>query len=134
MHWFGNLIVGARATILTEITPQNILEAVHNERGTIVWLLVPWAQDILDALDRGELRKEDYDLNSWRLMHIGAQPVPPVAHRVSVDHRPLRRSQLGHGWAGLPCLVSQQASLPPLYPIERNRHAGSDLELPVFVE
>ena len=77
MHWFGSLIVGGRATILTEMSPQNIFEAVHNERGTIVWLLVPWAQDILGAMDRGELKKEDYDLSCWRLMHIGAQPVPP---------------------------------------------------------
>ena len=77
MHWFGSLIVGGRATLLTEISPQYIFEAVHNERGTVVWLLVPWAQDILGALDRGELKKEDYDLSCWRLMHIGAQPVPP---------------------------------------------------------
>jgi acyl-CoA synthetase (AMP-forming)/AMP-acid ligase II len=77
MHWFGSLIVGGRATLLTEISPQYVFEAVHKERGTIVWLLVPWAQDILTALDRGELKKEDYDLSCWRLMHIGAQPVPP---------------------------------------------------------
>ena len=77
MHWFGSLIVGGRATLLTEVSPQYIFEAVHKERGTIVWLLVPWAQDILLALDRGELKKEDYDLSSWRLMHMGAQPIPP---------------------------------------------------------
>lgn len=77
MHWFGSLIVGGRATLLTEISPQLILETVDKEKGTIVWLLVPWAQDILTALDRGELKKEDYDLSRWRLMHIGAQPVPP---------------------------------------------------------
>jgi acyl-CoA synthetase (AMP-forming)/AMP-acid ligase II len=76
MHWFGSLIVGGRATMLTEISPQYIFEAIHKERGTIVWLLVPWAQDILLALDRGELRKEDYDLSCWRLMHMGAQPIP----------------------------------------------------------
>ena len=78
MHWFGNLIVGARATILTEISPQYIFEAVHQEKGTIVWLLVPWAHDILMAMDNGELKKDDYDLSCWRLMHIGAQPVPPA--------------------------------------------------------
>jgi acyl-CoA synthetase (AMP-forming)/AMP-acid ligase II len=50
---------------------------VHKEKGTIVWLLVPWAQDILVALDKGDLKLADYDLSSWRLMHIGAQPVPP---------------------------------------------------------
>jgi acyl-CoA synthetase (AMP-forming)/AMP-acid ligase II len=77
MHWFGSLIVGGRATILTEVNPRCIFEAVHKERGTIVWLLVPWAQDILVALDSGELKKEDYDLSCWRLMHMGAQPIPP---------------------------------------------------------
>jgi acyl-CoA synthetase (AMP-forming)/AMP-acid ligase II len=76
MHWFGSLIVGGRATLLTEISPQYIFEAAHLERATIVFLLVPWAQDILGAMDRGELRKDDYDLSCWRLMHIGAQPVP----------------------------------------------------------
>ena len=77
MHWFGSLIVGGRATILTEFNPKNLLEAVHKEKGTIVWLLVPWAQDILTALERDELRLRDYDLSGWRLMHIGAQPVSP---------------------------------------------------------
>ena len=78
MHWFGNLIVGGKATILTEINPRNIFETVHEERGTIVWLLVPWVHDILVAMDKGELKREDYDLSCWRLMHIGAQPVPPA--------------------------------------------------------
>ncbi len=77
MHWFGSLLVGARATILTEMEPKAIFEAVEQERGTIVWLLVPWVQDILGALDRGELKLKDYDLSSWRLMHMGAQPIPP---------------------------------------------------------
>ncbi|MCJ7426720.1 MAG: AMP-binding protein [Dehalococcoidales bacterium] len=77
MHWFGSLLVGGRATILTEMSPKYIFEAVHHERGTIVFLLVPWAQDILGALDRGELKQKDYDLSSWRLMHMGAQPIPP---------------------------------------------------------
>jgi acyl-CoA synthetase (AMP-forming)/AMP-acid ligase II len=77
MHWLGSLLVGSRATILTEISPKYILETVSKEKGTIVWLLVPWAQDILVALDKGELKLQDYDLSSWRLMHIGAQPVPP---------------------------------------------------------
>jgi acyl-CoA synthetase (AMP-forming)/AMP-acid ligase II len=78
MHWLGSLLAGSRATILTEISPKTILETVHKEKGTIVWLLVPWAQDILVALDKGELKLADYDLKSWRLMHIGAQPVPPI--------------------------------------------------------
>ena len=78
MHWFGSLIVGGKATLLGEVSPQNVLEVVHRERGTIVWLLVPWAHDILVAIEKGEVKKEDYDLSCWRLMHIGAQPVPPA--------------------------------------------------------
>jgi acyl-CoA synthetase (AMP-forming)/AMP-acid ligase II len=77
MHWLGNLIVGGKATILTEMSPKNLFDAVHRERGTVVFLLVPWAQDILGALDREELKKEDFDLSCWRLMHMGAQPIPP---------------------------------------------------------
>ena len=56
MHWLGSLLMGSRATILTEISPKDILETVDKEKGTIVWLLVPWAQDILVALDKGELK------------------------------------------------------------------------------
>ncbi|MFC1920162.1 class I adenylate-forming enzyme family protein [Chloroflexota bacterium] len=77
MHWFGSLIVGGKATILAEISPKKVFDAVHNERGTVVFQLVPWTQDILGALDRGELKKDDYDLSCWRLMHMGAQPIPP---------------------------------------------------------
>lgn len=78
MHWFGSLISGSKAVLLKGTTPKAILEAVSQEKCTIVWLLVPWAQDLLDALDRGELKLSDYETKQWRLMHIGAQPVPPV--------------------------------------------------------
>ena len=77
MHWFGNFIVGARSVILKGIEPRWILEAVSEEDITIVWLLVPWALDILFAIESGELKLTDYRLDRWRLMHIGAQPVPP---------------------------------------------------------
>ena len=77
MHWFGSLITGGRAVLLRGMRPEWILQAVSDEKATIVWLLVPWAQDILDAIDRGAIRLEDYRITQWRLMHIGAQPVPP---------------------------------------------------------
>ena len=84
MHWFGSLIVGGRATMITggeKITPKLIFEAIHNEKATIMMLLVPWIQDMVSALDRGELKLEDYNLSSWRLMHSGAQPIPPILIR-----------------------------------------------------
>ena len=77
MHWFGSLHSGSKAVLLKGVKPKTILETVSNENCTIVWLLVPWAQDILDAIDRGEIDPADYQLSQWRLMHIGAQPVPP---------------------------------------------------------
>ncbi|MBQ3762666.1 MAG: acyl--CoA ligase [Clostridia bacterium] len=77
MHWFGSLISGSKAVLLTGTKPQSILSAVSSEKCTIVWLLVPWAQDILDAIDSGKVNLADYELSQWRLMHIGAQPVPP---------------------------------------------------------
>ncbi len=76
-HWMGSLVAGSKAVLLKGAKPETILSAVSSERCTIVWLLVPWAQDILDALDRGDLKLEDYHLSQWRLMHVGAQPVPP---------------------------------------------------------
>lgn len=77
MHWFGSFLVGGKAVLLRGVKPKTILEAVSTEKCSIVWLLVPWAQDILDAIDRGDIKLEDYQLDQWRLMHIGAQPVPP---------------------------------------------------------
>ena len=77
MHWFGSLLSGSKAVLLKGTKPEYILDAVSKEKCTIVWLLVPWAQDVLEALDSGRLKLSDYELSQWRLMHIGAQPVPP---------------------------------------------------------
>ncbi len=76
MHWFGSLISASRAVLLKGTKPRSILEAVSREHCTIVWLLVPWAQDMLNAIESGEVDLNDYHLEQWRLMHIGAQPVP----------------------------------------------------------
>ncbi len=77
MHWFGSFLVGGKAVLLKGTKPEFVLDAASKEHCTIVWLLVPWAQDILDAIDSGEVKLSDYELSQWRLMHIGAQPVPP---------------------------------------------------------
>jgi len=76
MHWFGSLITGSKAVILKGAQSKNIIKTASDEKCTIVWLLVPWAQDILNAIERGEIDLKDYELSQWRLMHIGAQPVP----------------------------------------------------------
>jgi acyl-CoA synthetase (AMP-forming)/AMP-acid ligase II len=78
MHWFGSFIVGGKGVLLKGVAPDWTLEAISEEGGTVIFLLVPWAQDILLKLESGDLKLENYKLDQWRLMHIGAQPVPPA--------------------------------------------------------
>ena len=56
--------------------PKFIFEAIHDEKLRVAFLLVPWTLDILEALDKGDLKKEKYDLGAWRVLQMGAQPVP----------------------------------------------------------
>jgi len=84
MHWFGFLIAGGRCTMVTggeTITPKLIMETISRERITEVMLLVPWIQDLVTSMDKGEIKLEDYDVSSWKLMHSGAQPIPPTLIR-----------------------------------------------------
>ena len=77
MHWFGSLLVGGKTVLLRGVKPEWVLQTASDEKASIVWLLVPWVQDILDSIERGDLKLDDYTLDQWRLMHVGAQPVPP---------------------------------------------------------
>lgn len=97
MHWFGSLYTGSKAVILKGNSPQAIFDAVSQEECTIVWLLVPWAQDILAALDRGDLKLKDYKLGQWRLMHIGAQPVPPSLIKHWMEYFPHHKYDTNYG-------------------------------------
>ena len=97
MHWFGSLFTGSKAVLLKGNTPQAIFDAVSQERCTIVWLLVPWCQDILAALDRGDLKAEEYQLSQWRLMHIGAQPVPPSLIKHWLSYFPHHKYDTNYG-------------------------------------
>jgi long-chain acyl-CoA synthetase len=97
MHWFGSLISGSRAVLLKGTKPEMVLDAVSKEHCTVVWLLVPWAQDILDALDSGELKLKDYHLKQWRLMHIGAQPVPQSLIKHWKDYFPNHQYDTNYG-------------------------------------
>ncbi len=97
MHWMGSFLVGGKAVLLKGTTPEVILDAVSREQCTIVWLLVPWAQDILSALDRGDLKLENYKLDQWRLMHIGAQPVPQSLIRRWLEYFPHHQYDTNYG-------------------------------------
>ena len=97
MHWMGSLYTGSRAVILKGTSPKAILDVVSWEQCTIVWLLVPWCQDILTALDRGDLKLEGRNLSQWRLMHIGAQPVPPALIKHWLDYFPHHKYDTNYG-------------------------------------
>lgn len=97
MHWFGSLFSGSKAVLLKGTSPEVILETASKEKCTIVWLLVPWAQDILTSLDLGNLKLSDYDLNQWRLMHIGAQPVPQSLIRRWFEYFPDHKYDTNYG-------------------------------------
>ena len=88
---------GGRAVLLKGVKPEWIIRTVSEEKCTIVWLLVPWAQDILDAIDRGDINLEDYTLSQWRLMHIGAQPVPPSLIKRWKKHFPNHKYDTNYG-------------------------------------
>ena len=93
-HWMGSLIAGSKAVLLKGTAPEIILKAASDEQCTVVWLL---AQDILDALDRGEIQLSDYKLDQWRLMHIGAQPVPPSLIRRWREYFPHHQYDTNYG-------------------------------------
>lgn len=96
-HWFGSLISGSPAVLLKGTGPEHILRTASEEGCTIVWLLVPWAQDILDTLDRGDLKLSAFRLSQWRLMHIGAQPVPPSLIKRWRDYFPHHQYDTNYG-------------------------------------
>ena len=97
MHWFGSLLSGSKAVLLRGVKPEWILRAVTEEKCTIVWLLVPWAQDLLDAVDGSQIDLNDYYLDQWRLMHIGAQPVPPSLIRRWQERFPHHQYDTNYG-------------------------------------
>lgn len=97
MHWFGSLLSGSRAVLLRGVKPEWMIKAISDERVTIVWLLVPWAQDILDAIESGAINPADYNLDQLRLMHIGAQPVPPSLIKRWKRHFPNQEYDTNYG-------------------------------------
>ncbi len=88
-HLLGSMLIAAKTVLLTEaITPKAIFESMDTERVRVAFLLVPWVLDILEALDKGELKKGDYDLKGWRILQMGAQPIPTSLVRRWKEHFP----------------------------------------------
>ena len=77
MHWFGSFLVGGKGILLRGSKAEWILRAASEEKCSIVWLTVPWTQDVLCLLEDENFDRSKYDFSNWRMLHIGAQPVPP---------------------------------------------------------
>lgn len=97
-HVLGVVVVGGCTVLLTEqIRPRFIFETLSKERISVLFLLVPWALDILGALDRKELKMGDYDLSALQLTHMGAQPIPPSVIRRLKTYFPHMKYDTSYG-------------------------------------
>lgn len=97
VHWFGNLVSGGSAVLLNTMSPYRIIEVISKKHITIAWLLLPCVQDILDAIDEGDVVLENYDLRSWRLTHMGAQPIPPEIMQRWIERFPAQQFDINYG-------------------------------------
>ncbi|WP_028321700.1 class I adenylate-forming enzyme family protein [Desulfatiglans anilini] len=93
--WGPFYATGATGTILREFRePKWIIEALAEEKGTDILFVVPIAVAILNAIRKGDLRLEDYDLSHWRYLEIGAQPVPFEVMKNMVETLPAKVSNI----------------------------------------
>ncbi len=105
MHWFGSLLAGSKGVLLRGTKPEWILQTISDEKVTIVWLLVPWVQDILQAIDQGDvkpdaLRTRPVAAHAHRRPAGAAEPCSPLAGALPqppVRHR-LRAHRIGRSW------------------------------------
>lgn len=75
--WAPFYATGATGTLIREFKdPKWIIEAIAEEKGTDVLIVVPVAVALLNAIKKGDIKLSDYDLSSWKYLEIGAQPVP----------------------------------------------------------
>jgi acyl-CoA synthetase (AMP-forming)/AMP-acid ligase II len=79
--WLPCLFSGAKGTILLKFGLRALLKTMELEKGTEVYIAMPHCIELINAIERGEIRLEDYDLSSWRLITTGAQPHSPKVLR-----------------------------------------------------
>jgi acyl-CoA synthetase (AMP-forming)/AMP-acid ligase II len=93
--WAPFYATGASGTLLREFRePQWIVEAIAEEKGTDVLLVVPVAVALLNAIKQGTLNLSAYDLSSWKYLEIGAQPVPFEVMKGLAETLPCRVSNI----------------------------------------
>ena len=83
-HWFGNLLCGAKCVLMLGFCPDVFLDVLNKENVTIAFLLLPWIQDVLSRFRELNLQNSaNSTYPKWKLLHTGAQAIPPTAiHQV----------------------------------------------------
>jgi len=75
--WTPYYALGATGTLILECRdPQWILEAIDEEKGNGILLVVPTCVDLIKRIENREIKLQNYDLSSWKYLMTGAQPVP----------------------------------------------------------
>lgn len=93
--WAPFYATGAAGTIVRDLkNPKSIIEAIAAEKCTDTLFVVPIGIAILNAIEKGELNLDDYDLSSWKYMEIGAQPVPFDIMKLMVEKLPCSVSNI----------------------------------------
>jgi acyl-CoA synthetase (AMP-forming)/AMP-acid ligase II len=93
--WAPFYATGATGTLLREFRePQWIIEAIAEEKGTDILVVVPVAVGLLNAIKQGMLTLSAYDLSAWKYLEIGAQPVPFEVMKGLVETLPCRVSNI----------------------------------------
>ena len=96
-HWIGNLFCGAGCVLMLGFRSDVFFEVMRREKVTISFLLLPWIQDLLAALDNGSYTLSESDFPCWRLLHTGAQPIPPIVIRRVQEYFPHLECQVSYG-------------------------------------
>lgn len=79
-HWFGNLLCGAKCVLMLGFCPDVFLDILNKENVTIAFLLLPWIQDVLTRFRELNIQGDsNHSYPHWRLLHTGAQAIPPSA-------------------------------------------------------
>ncbi len=93
--WAPFYATGAKGTIIRDFRdPKWIVEAVAEEKCTDVLFVVPIGIALLNAIEKGAINLDDYDLSSWKYMEIGAQPVPFDIMKLLVEKLPCAVSNI----------------------------------------
>jgi len=89
--WFPYYARGAAGTIIVGYRhPEWILEAIDEEKGTGILVVVPVCVDLINQIKNGDIDLKKLNLSSWQYLSTGAQPVPHHIFESLIDLLPCK--------------------------------------------